>query len=700
MLLVAIVLSLVQNLKADLQFLHEPNFFKSATLQFITNFKHIGIYQSHFLSQIHFHNQFCPLVLDHVPNWDAFSSRYNLHLLNNQSLIVNSALTFARFNPRFQNVVVTFLLTAPILLETDQITGQELAFRANFLQLILQGIIFSDENPTYIFINLDYKVSQIINGLPEDLTLTSKFIIFGADYPAILLCIPCTRNNKAVPIWDLSTLSIISSIWEHYNWNLQNQIVSSNNLIPVSNLEIVNNLCVPNFGRFHCNNIATCTEETIGTKHNYSKIAIRKRDINPDGTFNRNILLITTPKFDHISDKIFNELYILPRSPEKFKLMVSGVNFHTYVYAVIALKREVTFETFIMPFDSWTWGLNLSSFLIVVLALSCLTSSDSQSVGSNLSDKCFWIISTFLNQEDGGWVRKRFLQGEGPRGRNVLLWWLGVWYSVVFLLGNFYQGALFSCMITTGNPNVPRTLSQFVDNPDFDIVTMSAASVNGSGVTSILQNSILPDLNKVIKDSEMIRFLNKLSNRAKLLMGNWLEIGQNISKGVGILSVNLTTTVTVKFPMVVLDIQIKVDALVDAVTLMVDSLVVIRNHEVIPFTNRMPWFGKNNFLFPFFSKDLGFLVQSGIYDRWSKLENTIRQKDVAHRILSRKHYELFSVKTMSLPKKELIDNFAEANPVSFKVMKYPLALCAICITVGVVLFALECIYAIGMKFIQ
>jgi hypothetical protein len=182
----------------------------------------------------------------------------------------------------------------------------------------------------------------------------------------------------------------------------------------------------------------------------------------------------------------------------------------------------------------------------------------------------------------------------------------------------------------------------------------------------------------------------KLANKLKVVSGNKFEIGLNITQGIPLKSLNFSTT-DIKFPVILLDPSSDIDLVVEGIQLFSKSVAVVRNYEMLPFINRMPWAGPRNLLHPILAQGLGQLVQSGIYFKWEQLYQAKKQLKEAtglkHGSLSRSEYRMIYVKLMSQLKQEIV--FSEANSVSLESTKYVFAICAIILFFGLVAFVIE-----------
>ncbi|OXA55023.1 hypothetical protein Fcan01_10470 [Folsomia candida] len=321
---------------------------------------------------------------------------------------------------------------------------EQLAWRYLLNQLVF-GMGLSNENPTYIFIHLDPRVTAGIEFYWADAWLTSSVIMFRDGFPLQIICIPCTKKAVAMP--KFRTLRKISSAWAKYNGNLQNSVVTFS--IIIQNEPFVPNDCVS----YSFRNIIPweiCANQVIAAKHNFSKYVDRK-DVFPNFTMIRavNRVLVSTPTFKNLADKNFNKNYVMRRSPNRKVWYTHAVDYLPYIFLVIVPKIEMSFETLIMPFDSAMWLLTLLSVFGVTLT-AVHFSRMKTTLRGNLWDKTFWTISTILGQTDGHWTAAEFLNCGGKA-----LIFIGVWYAVIFLLGIFYQGELFSCMTAKLGPYVP-----------------------------------------------------------------------------------------------------------------------------------------------------------------------------------------------------------------------------------------------------
>ncbi|OXA54400.1 Histidinol-phosphate aminotransferase 2 [Folsomia candida] len=326
----------------------------------------------------------------------------------------------------------------------------------------------------------------------------------------------------------------------------------------------------------------------------------------PNRTITRdlNTFPVSTPTFQDLVNKNFNEKFVRNRS-----------------------------ETLMMPFDSETWLLMLLSVFGVILTAVSFSRMKT-TLRENMWNKTFWTISTILGQTDADWTRAEFLNCGGK-------WFIfiGVWYAVIFLLDNFYQGELFSCMTAKLGPYVPSKLDQLLQETDWDIVTMSDAWRNNKFPESILTVGMIPDLLAATGNNGRKKFLQKLSERTKYISGNKFQIASNISGKLGVTSTN-GTIVEINLPIIVFDRVVETEMFVEAIQSFLNPIVV-RNHAMTPFNSRVPWVGKRNFLYPLYSRGLGQLDQSGIFGQWKKFINLAKKRRQGYIFLKGRSRSIF-----------------------------------------------------------
>ncbi|OXA37388.1 hypothetical protein Fcan01_27824 [Folsomia candida] len=636
------------------------NFFQGFPLHFIAHFSAMTTYQKHVFLHIVSSNPFSPRVLDHIEN----------------SVISNNSSPIYPFHSRFETRLATFILP-------QDKKYLNLASQAHQLLNVLRTIISSNEDPTYIFINIFY--TTLLSHFPPDIALTSKFLILQEAKPfhVMILCHPC-RPSRYVPIPNLTKLAELSALWRKYNWNLRGSILSQSAHLPFKNAPFLPDQCMTPTKSYSFTR-STCTKEVIAKRYNFSNYIyprdLRGRTLLPTV----NVMIVLTPIFDMLADKTFNQNVFRPRSPHKNAWYVHGTHYLPFLFVVIAPKVEVSFETIAAPFDSATWVLILVASGSMVILLTLLTTRFS----NNFSNAVFSTISTIFGQTDSVSLP--------PSGRNRILLpaLVLLWGEVTFLLGNFHQGAVFSCMTATLSPTVPNGLYTLLDETDWDFVTMTAVvgRRDYGAIGSILQHSVLPDLvtsgNKMWQKS-----FPKLHRRTKFLPGNKFATGYNISHGLDVLSTN-GDLVKVKPPLVLLDVREEVDLLVEGAAFFARDLVVLRNHGETPFISRVPWISRRNFFYPLFANGLGRLVQSGIYGYWNKLGEGADQVSQAGEFLRGANFKLFRTKALTKVEREV--TFSEANPVSWDVMKEAVALCVMGGLMGLTCFGVELFSKIGKK---
>lgn len=508
-------LFLFENVLSASQIFPVQNYFQKRTIQFITNFYDLSpsSYQLRIFHEIVSFHQLNPRVLDNLPHWKVALSRYNPQSAG----ITKRYPLYSHYDPE----VVTFLL--PKTRKTE--SNQEFIRTRNFINSILAGIILSSENPSHIFIQLDYWIPDFKEISFPGTTLTSKFIILIENKPLLLICNTCPLPYILIP--KFLSISEIAPLWEKYNWDFSSVIVSPTEILLIDTF-LDQYKCTLVLGLYKYPQYA-CVFATLGGHYNISISASSHSSFNSDGSLRMKMIVMGTPRFGYLALQDFIENF-LARRKSKLSWYIYGTHYLPFVYVVLTENAHMTFETLVMPFDVATWLISVASFGGVMIILMFVGKVKKNTDSQPVRDKFLWSISTVLDQADGDFTKFIF-----PNRCGILMIFIGIWYCFIFFLGNFYKGALFSWMTMGISVPVPEGLSNLITGTDWGVFTSSVIYLSDEGMRadSLLLRGMIPDLmnSSVV---QMPEFLRDLATRGKLLLGETFDIGRNISKRVQI----------------------------------------------------------------------------------------------------------------------------------------------------------------------
>ncbi|OXA44647.1 Glutamate receptor 3.7 [Folsomia candida] len=565
---------------------------------------------------------------------------------------------------------------------------------------VVQVLSVTNQNPDYIFIQFNFHNASIANEYLTETTITSKvFIIFSSDMDMtnptqkiFVLCFPCEKT-KAFEITELLhndtttelqilvlNTTFLDTIWQKVNHaDLQNTFIlqGPEEVAPIG--KINPNWCSATFGRFLLSK-ASCVSFVISRKHNFSYLLERGK------TIPNTRIIAGLPFHGEVADKELIDSIISSRyrNPYQYVVYTEALWQLPFTYVIVSESARMNdMYSLVMPFDKFIWMANISSLFLVVITFTTLTNGSvnvkKNKVFKNITSKLFWTLRSLFAQPSTN-VKREFdnLFKFSP--------WIVSWYFVAFILGITYQGSLSSCLTAQILPNVPKTLEELVAST-IPIITTTAGGIGDKRI-SVLKETI-NDIKIYHKngDDPFLNSILRLYNSTIFVDGDGINISYNISTRKSIGAGESATFVLKSGLFAVMDLGKELETLLEGLSLLLPSLVVIRNHEMAKFIIRVPWYGHRNFLYPLFSRGLGQLEQSGIYERWQVLQDIKERLKTSKRAVSREQYRAMLVKSVTKVRAEV--KFAEADPVSVEVLKYVFILCVSLSGGGLVAFFSE-----------
>lgn len=156
-----------------------------------------------------------------------------------------------------------------------------------------------------------------------------------------------------------------------------------------------------------------------------------------------------------------NNLWMFDPKPGVRNTPSSHAGFvNSYKFGLIVKDPVAQMDPYTMltPFDIWTWSGHIVTFIVMTLCFYKVCGScDPNEKNGRFGKTIFWMVSILLIKIDdhlgGKLFRKPF--------------WLTsclttILATVYFLLGNLYEGAIFSSLTTQELPTFPRTMQELV----------------------------------------------------------------------------------------------------------------------------------------------------------------------------------------------------------------------------------------------
>lgn len=387
------------------------------------------------------------------------------------------------------------------------------------------------------------------------------------------------------------------------------------------------------------------------------------------------------------SISFYNE--ILRKHSSDLAWSVHGAKLESFYFAVVTDPTEMGLNAVFMPFDKTTWSLIANFLLIFTLLLGLSSSSRNSKFFSAFRKYLLWTSSAILEQSN-----PFPLKNLGTKMPLFFIFWL----IMSLFCGVFYKGALYSYLTAQPVPTVPQTLEEVVQE-NLAIVTSTKMKSKAHPddifypLANILKDLLGGEVNQTRKQSDAFAYrLQTIYERVEGLMSEEAELARNVSLKLKV-AVHPNTSVALPGRFVLVDGIEDLTAFIEGMKYYSKSFV-IKSSEVTPFVMRVPWLVARNFFYDLFSRGLGALVESGLYQRWIRLSHIgaqLRDLDKFEGDLDNEddvnHYARLLLAT-NYHKKYL----SEAQHVSLNLMKMPFAFCAIFGLVPIVVLILELIF--------
>lgn len=196
--------------------------------------------------------------------------------------------------------------------------------------------------------------------------------------------------------------------------------------------------------------------------------------------------------------------------------------------AVVAFMKHGTesFHALISPLDSYTWAAAMISFTLVASLLTTIALQDGEASKNPIAyfiQSWQWIMSSLSGQYHG--------TSEILRLSTHFALFVAVFVWSFYLLGTvFYQGSIFSALISFTPPDLPLTLKSLAFS-NVQIITSSGTYGSQHKIGSLLKEVILNNLIKNNVSSIELSIATKLRTRARFIAAeSEFLIGSAISR--------------------------------------------------------------------------------------------------------------------------------------------------------------------------
>ncbi|OXA48869.1 hypothetical protein Fcan01_16585 [Folsomia candida] len=522
---------------------------------------------------------------------------------------------------------------------------------------IIALIVLMNEDPNYIFMKIsDGNLKS--QDFPR-FTVTSKFFFFnGPGFYTV--CIPCKFKNSLIPINPIISLNNLAKIWTLHNQNLH-----SNPVLTFYSQTVYNfgTTCGPNLGSYHPNATRQdCGLAVLSDAFNFTNLNRQMYDSNKTYHF------ATFLHMEQIADKVMIEAHFLTENADKWSILIHAIDTNRFKFVVVT-KQPETFDSakiLLTPFDQGTW-VGIVVAILGIVATIQFYGKDFTPVKlfGRLGDALFWAFSSLLHHTEGSRITAKVQRG-----------WLISWYFGCIILSNLYEGELSSCLTATFPSVVPKSMVTLL-NSVLPIISTSAVtriiSATGQKRISTLKEVIIPDLLSGLgnRDEILTKFLNRLQNRLFFVNNDNAEVTKNMSKS---LPIHNSTKGT--FAVVNLERNLK---MLSQIIEFFGKQFVVKNFEVLPLQYIAPPMARRNYIYTALSQRLGWLVQSGLYERWEDLAGihaALRHFKKLIKAEDNYSYKRFYAKiTVNVKANNRIST--QFKRISFKALKHLFILCAV-----------------------
>jgi len=554
-------------------------------------------------------------------------------------------------------------------------------------QKVLTNLVTSMENfkqaPSFIFIHIS------ISKLTEEKNLLSLSGMFAIDWLEFSI-------TAEIYVYDESSIFKINLGCSNGHLPIQCQILSKCNfIVSIGGDFQINSLNIPdNFNKYVFNlkdlfgmSIFSPAESdcSLTISSHYLRNSPQEctltvfHNLLNLSSFNSGTMSLTPSKATFSYTALSNSVSLfLNAIPWKLKFISYGFSIESFEFVMMTRLNSASAEAFIYPFGISVWICMLAGFLLLFGFLSSMQKF--KSVPYTL----FWIIATFTLQINSKFAIKIRNDFGSCQGYLIVLWIL-----FIFIVGFFYQGSLLSFLIMKSTPKVPLTLRE-ATKQKFPLIS-TEKYLFGIVYLSTLNNLAyyLSLAAKSNQDDQLVEFLNTLMATA-IFLPNKSSIFETAN------SLN-------QFGLI--DPPESLNRVTKLVTLLNPELVAVKNYDINPFASSSAWIMQPNILYMKFSKIIGSLISSGLYNTW-KLNYRKAKQFSALRNANVNSSGDKSMGTLNVISEGRIFNWAnrdehslggglrqdmlsEAQSVPMEVMIYPLIVFSLFSLVSITTFLLE-----------
>lgn len=545
-------------------------------------------------------------------------------------------------------------------------------------------IVFIDMkscNHLFLFTGLPFR-QEVIFGYyrsQNDLSCLSTHVFFLGTMKLVLfqdgitlsLLVPCLTCDP-ITFSKIRTLTLrgIRKSWDAQNIGLHQYIVFLDKPVQGKCDLLQDELAM-------LTNFNFCTAATIAERYNLTLLRAKSREVadvmrNNDNSFGHSILV----DFDYIPRYLFTY----------FEPYFRSVNFLTITNPPSARSGIVTF---VLPFELEIWWHLLVSVISVagILTFSAWAGGgrddgipmkteglwrEAGFYAAAMAEKVITVTFIFLGQVGDS-------SGRTYRKGKVAIIVFTIWFfGNLFLMVNYYQGSIYSCIAVLYPPRTPGGVEELVDF-DIPIVdTGTYTTFNGTKETN-LHDVVLPKLiPSVSQNPKLYQLLTRF--KAKLLSINDMYVREMLHK---IVNENSART----YPLLVLFMFRDDFAYFVRANNYLGNRYIVHNRGESPFQVVHYKSGQTNLFTPYLARGLRRMQEFGLTHRWTNLNPILAMLTFKKRLLVRGKYFEVVQKVLGNAKERVI--FHESNPVPLDVIRPAFYICGIIISLGIAGFALE-----------
>lgn len=471
------------------------------------------------------------------------------------------------------------------------------------------------QNPAYIFFVLAFR--RFETDRKSELS-SSLFVIYQPAKPVtefvhiFVICHTCSHQLVEVPVTHIRDTGSLYAYWKLQNSNLHRFEVDSDgkmnfdpNKETCSAIQRGENVFPQRF---------ICAQLALGGKLNFTDVIISGIQYPPDLKYSEHrigyhLAVTKGTIYDVFVNPLSTHYSWLPNCPQSYQFKLAAVSFkRSKVDGILAVT---------LPLDVPTWAASAVSLLLISVLLAGIGFNKSGSLidfKSNFLQCTYWILSCLFGQFHG---TPAIIKLMGVYSAIFVV----LWVLMFFLMGTvFYQGAIFSSLVTVQSPNLPSTLQSVVDS-QIQIITTTPYYSNLNGYGSMFKALFLEDeINAAQTGTKHFRTLTDLKMRTKFIeRASPFTLGLRISDSLPV-KFDSGEVTSVMDTFAIINLEHDLVQILAGIKLKGDPQVV-RSLEPSISIMHNPICVLGKIFLPQISQGFGQLAQSGLFQLWGDLDD-------------------------------------------------------------------------------